>query len=75
MKNEYYPKLEVNLDAMTQNARVFCEMCGKNGISVAGVVKFSDGDLQVAKAYANGGCAQIAVSRAKHLQAMKGATL
>jgi len=71
MKNEYYPKLEVNLDAMTQNARVFCEMCGKNGISVAGVVKFSDGDLQVAKAYANGGCAQIAVSRAKHLQAMK----
>ena len=34
MKNEYYPKLEVNLDAMTQNARVFCEMCGKNGMDI-----------------------------------------
>ena len=71
MKNGVYPKLEVNLDAMTQNARVFCDLCGKNGISVAGVIKFSDGDLQVAKAYAEGGCAQIAVSRAKHLQALK----
>ena len=33
-------------------------------------IKFSDGDLQVAKAYRDGGCAQLAVSRAKHLQAL-----
>lgn len=71
MQNNLYPKLEVNLDAMRQNARVLCDLCGKNGISVAGVIKFSDGDLQVAKAYADGGCAQIAVSRARHLQAIK----
>ena len=69
--NHHYPILEVNLDAMRQNARVFCDLCGNYGISVAGVVKFSDGDLQVAKAYAEGGCAQIAVSRAIHLQAIK----
>ena len=56
---------------MRQNARVLCDLCGKNGISVAGVIKFSDGDLQVAKAYADGGCAQLAVSRAKHLKILK----
>ena len=67
----HYPALTVNLDAMRQNAQVLCDLCGKNNISVAGVIKFSDGDLQVAKAYADGGCAQLAVSRAKHLQAIK----
>lgn len=69
--NHHYPILEVNLDAMTQNASVLCDLCAQNGISVAGVIKFSDGDLRVAKAYAEGGCAQIAVSRAIHLQAIK----
>ena len=68
---QHYPALTVNLDAMRQNAQVLCDLCGKNNISVAGVIKFSDGDLQVAKAYADGGCAQLAVSRAKHLQAIK----
>lgn len=38
---------------------------------MAGIVKFSDGDLQAAKAYLDGGCAQLGVSRAKHLQALK----
>ena len=65
------PALEVNLDAMRQNAKVLCDLCAKNGIAVAGVIKFSDGDLQVAKAYSEGGCAQLAVSRAIHLQAIK----
>ena len=73
MKQHHYPILEVNLDAMTQNARVLSGLCAQNGISVAGVVKFSDGAVEVAKAYADGGCAQIAVSRAIHLQAIKAA--
>ena len=50
---QHYPALTVNLDAMRQNAQVLCDLCGKNNISVAGVIKFSDGDLQVAKAYAD----------------------
>ena len=66
-----FPALMVNLDAMTTNARVLCDLCAQNGISVAGIIKFSDGDLQIAKAYADGGCAQLGVSRAKHLQAIK----
>ena len=71
MEARKLPALEVNLDAMRTNAQVFTDMCAKHGISVAGVIKFSDGDLQVAKAYAEGGCAQLAVSRAKHLKALK----
>ncbi len=63
--------MDVNLDAMRTNAEVFCGLCGKNGISVAGIIKFSDGDLQIAKAYRDGGCTQLGVSRAKHLQALK----
>ncbi len=65
------PSLSVNLSAIEKNASVICSLCAKNGISVAGVIKFSDGDTLVAKAYAKGGCKQIAVSRAMHLAAIK----
>lgn len=64
------PALEVNLDAMRTNAQVLCGVCAQYGIQVADVIKFSDGDLEVARAYAEGGCAQLAVSRAKHLKAL-----
>ncbi len=69
----HYPIIEVNLSAIEQNARVLCELCGQHGVTVAGVVKFSDGDVRVAKRYAAGGCKQIAVSRAKHLAALRAA--
>ena len=71
MLDRHYPLLDVNLTAVRTNAQVLCDLCAKNGISVAGVIKFSDGDLQVAGAYRDGGCAQLGVSRAKHLQALK----
>ena len=71
MEARKLPALEVNLDAIRTNAQVLTGICAKNGIAVAGVIKFSDGDLKVAKAYADGGCAQLAVSRAKHLKALK----
>ena len=58
---------------MRTNAQVLCDLCAQNGIAVAGVIKFSNGDLQVAGAYRDGGCAQLGVSRAKHLQALKAA--
>ena len=68
-----YPIMDVNLDAMRTNAEVLCGLCAPNGISVAGIIKFSDGDLQVAKAYHDGGCKQLGVSRAKHLKPLKDA--
>ena len=71
MRCRHYPAVEVNLDAMRTNAQVLCGLCANNGISVAGIIKFSDGDLQVAGAYRAGGCAQLGVSRARHLQALK----
>ena len=71
MDSRHFPVLDVNLDAIRTNAQVLCDLCAQNNISVAGVIKFSDGDLQVAKAYWDGGCAQLGVSRAKHLQALK----
>lgn len=71
MIKHHYPAIEVNLEALQTNANVLCSLCAKNGISVAGVIKFSDCDLNVAKAYAEGGCAQLAVSRAVHLKELK----
>ena len=63
--------MDVNLDAIRTNAQILCGLCARSSVSVAGIIKFSDGDLQVAKAYLDGGCAQLGVSRAKHLQALK----
>ena len=71
MPYRQYPLVDVNLDAICNNAHVLCDICAQNGISVAGIVKFSDGDVHVARAYMDGGCAQIGVSRAKHLKAIK----
>ena len=71
MSGRHYPILDVNLSAIRSNAQILCDLCTRNNISVAGVIKFSDGDLQVGKAYLEGGCAQLGVSRAKHLQALK----
>ena len=65
------PALEVNLDAIRTNAEALTGLCARYGIDVAGVVKFSNCDPEVAKAYAAGGCAQLAVSRAKHLKILK----
>ncbi len=66
-----YPRITVNVDAMKTNAEVLCGLCAQHGISVAGIIKFSDGDLEIAKAYAEGGCDQLGVSRARHLKLLK----
>lgn len=71
MQDPHYPVLDVNLNAVSTNARVLCDICAQNNISVAGIIKFSDGAPEIAKAYLDGGCAQIGVSRAKHLKALK----
>lgn len=66
-----YPVLDVDLEAVRKNAAVMCRFCKSRGIDVAGVIKFSDGDLEVSKAYAEGGCSQIASSRTVHLERIK----
>lgn len=71
MPEIYYPVLDVDLEAIRENAHIMCELCAGHGISVAGVIKFSDGDLSLSKAYADGGCRQIASSRTVHLKEIK----
>lgn len=68
-----YPVLNVDLNAIRENASVMTSFCKERGISVAGVIKFSDGSLEIAKAYADGGCREIASSRTRHMRAIKSA--
>lgn len=70
-KYRKYPVLEADLEAVRNNAEVMCRFCGERGISVAGVTKFSDGDLKIARAYHDGGCSQIASSRTVQLKKIK----
>ena len=66
-----YPMIEIDRKAIENNARVLCGICAAAGISVAGVIKFSDGRVPIAESYAAGGCAQIGVSRAAHLAELR----
>lgn len=66
-----YPILDVDLGVIRNNASVMTNLCRRRGIDVAGVIKFSDGDLQIARAYHEGGCRQIASSRTVHLRRIK----
>ena len=70
-KYRKYPVLEVNTSFVRSNALTMTEYCLKQGISVAGVIKFSDGSLNMAGAYIQGGCTQIASSRVIHLKRIK----
>ncbi len=67
------PRLYVELKAIARNARAVCDLCGRAGISVAGVVKGACGALPVAKAVAGGGCSQLASSRLSQLEAIRSA--
>ena len=67
----HYPLIEINTKAIENNARILCGVCAQNGISVAGVIKFSDGRIPIARSYVAGGCFQIGVSRARHLRALR----
>ena len=69
--NPHYPMIEIDRKAIENNARVLCGVCAQSGISAAGVIKFSDGRVSIARSYAAGGCAQIGVSRARQLRALR----
>ena len=71
MSSGKYPVLKVNIDAIVQNSKVMNEFCNERGLDVAGVIKFSDGNIDIAKAYLEGGCRQLASSRTVHLEKIK----
>ena len=47
------------------------EFCSSKNLDVAGVIKFSDGNIDIARAYHEGGCRQLASSRTVHLEKIK----
>ena len=71
MRYPEYPVLQADLHAIAQNARVICGLYEKQGISVAGVIKVSDGSPEIAGAYLDGGCRQLASSRICHLAMLR----
>ena len=66
-----FPYIEIHADRVRENARVVCDYCAQSGIDVAGVIKFSDGDTEIARAYFEGGCKEIASSRVLHLKELR----
>lgn len=66
-----YPVITAYLSRIRSNAALTCQYCEERGIDVAGVIKFSDGDVNIAKAYYEGGCKQISSSRIIQLKAVK----
>ncbi|MBO5517556.1 MAG: alanine racemase [Firmicutes bacterium] len=71
MRYPDYPVLQADLHAIAQNAKVICGLYEKQGISVAGVIKVSDGSPEIAGAYLDGGCRQLASSRICHLALLR----
>ena len=65
------PRLLVNLPNIRRNAQAVCALCSAHGISVAGVVKGSNGSVQVSRTLLEGGCAQLASSRLSQLETLR----
>ena len=53
-----FPALKVNIGAIKENVAVMNTFCSAKGLEAAGVIKFSDGNINVARAYHEGGCRQ-----------------
>lgn len=68
-----YPRLTCNLSAIRDNAGTVSAFLHAQGIRMAGVVKFSDGSVPIARAYWEGGCDELASSRIAHLRELKAA--
>lgn len=66
-----YPLLEFNLHKLRNNARIVLDMCAKNHITVAGIVKGFNAIPAGALAMAEEGCSQIGSSRIRQLKTLK----
>ena len=65
------PRIEIALSTIQHNARVLCELYGKQGISLMGVSKAVLGEPLIAEAMIRGGVKFIADSRLENIQRMK----
>ena len=65
------PRIEITLAKIQHNARILCELYGKQGISLMGVSKAVLGEPLIAEAMIRGGVKFIADSRLENIQRMK----
>lgn len=68
MVNQVYPKLEVNLSYLRENAQNVISRCAEKGIDVAGVVKGTTGFPRCAEQFVAAGAKWIASSRLEQIE-------
>lgn len=68
-----YPKLVIDLSKLKDNIDKINNMCGDNGVEVAGVVKGCTALIPCAEQFARAGCRFIASSRLEQLEQIKAA--
>ena len=51
-----YPMLEINLKKVYENVKSMVDLCNKEGISIAGVVKGFNAIPEVSMQFVNAGC-------------------
>ena len=71
----FMPRIEITLAKIQHNARILCELYGKQGISLMGVSKAVLGEPLIAEAMIRGGVKFIADSRLENIQRMKNARI
>ncbi|MFA9422045.1 MAG: alanine racemase [Sedimentibacter sp.] len=68
---ERYPILEVNLKKLYNNTKIVIELCNKQEIKIAGIIKGFGGIVEGALEMEKAGCAQLGSSRIEQLKAVK----
>lgn len=68
MVKQLYPRIEINLQYLTENVSTVVKKCNERGIQVAGVIKGTTGIPECAKCFEDGGASLIASSRLEQLE-------
>ena len=66
--NTRYPRVEINLSHLKENAEFVVGKCAEQGIDVFGVIKGTTGIPECARQFADGGCKGIASSRLEQIE-------
>lgn len=69
--NKRYPRLEINLSALSHNVKEIVNACAEHGVAVTGVIKGVTGIPEVTKVFADGGVEIVGSSRLEQLRDAK----
>lgn len=69
--NKRYPRLEINLSALSHNVKEIVNACAEQGVAVTGVIKGVTGIPEVTKVFADAGVEIIGSSRLEQLRDAK----